>query len=714
VGRRTRLDLLELAPLALAVPLWFLPHAFDVLEAKRGLLIGLGGLFVSVNALRRGVVARVPLAPPLAVLALVVLVGTLGLGLDEIFQSEPGANAWLGLKQQLMLLVLVAAAACVQATAFGRERAITALLLAPAALVSAYAIGQALGYEPFEEFVAHPSPVSSFGNGNALGEYLAPAAALALVLFGAGRGALAWIAGALATILLTAVLETQSRGALLATGAGVLAAWWARARPGEARILLGRSAAAILLAAGAAAAISGAQVLKMKALPVEPSIVSKTYPTNAYRLALYEGSVVVAERAPILGQGPGSFRTAFAQARAEAPRGERGEWARELAALQPRTFASEPHQDFLWIAIERGWPAAGALAVAALLALLALRRESQFLDEVSAPGRLYRLAAGCAVVAFFANGLVRTCFLNPGSTVIAFLALGLLCSAQTDAFPIQERGWWRSALLLLVLGLPALLVGALTVMSQRAFARVGEMSARAETLDAATVKELLERAARLDPSDYDCRQVLLSEVLVPWAQRPGAPPELREQARRLAQRLLAINPASETLPEILRLLSAAPATPGATTGDSVAAAEALIEAGRTRDAKRMLDRLLPEGGGQPRRAARDVPRLQEGEGRRRGGGLHAPRAARLRLSVPHEGRARRRRACAAPLAHLRRRRRRVVDARGPEPAPPKEPRRGTHSARRGAGARPPPRAGLGARRGAALLRDESLRALLVK
>ncbi|MFO0984541.1 MAG: O-antigen ligase family protein [Planctomycetota bacterium] len=681
--------LIEIGLLALAVPLFFLAHAFDVLEAKRAVLLLLGGLLVARLALGGSLLARARLPGPVLLVAIVALLGALG----WVALEPRSANAWLGLKQELLLLVLVAVAVAVQQTSFGRERPFVGLLLAPAVLVALYAMAQAAGREPFYPITGATTPVATFGNGNALGEYLAPVAVLFLVLFGTATGWRALGLGAGAALLCAAVIETQSRGALLAVLGGVAIALLARPRPGQGGVVAGRTAAAILLGACLGVLASGAHVLAFKPLPnVSASIFSARYPTNAYRLALYRGSLAVARQSPWIGCGAGSFRTVFASAIVPAQR-HPGSWAAELELLQPGTLIDEPHQDLSWIAVECGMPAAALYVVAGLLTLLATLRCGASGDARAA----IRIAAGAGACAFFLNGAVRTCLLNPGAALAAFMMLGLLFAPAAEVFE-APRSWLRSTMLIVLLGLPAIVVGVLTLGSQFCFARVGKIAAADTEVEIERVDALLTRAERLDPSDYYVRSTHLQQVLMPWIGA-GAPPGLREQAHALAQWLLSVQPSSRAIAALAHELSPRASVAAPHRWPRRGGARGAVDRARQdRRSQAPARSAAAERGGQRRCAAGDVSRAHARGRRGRGRQVHAQGAARIRLRVHHARQARRRGARSAPRTQLRRGCRRAMDARGAERDAQPSAGSGPGRARRCPGARPRRCPGLGARR----------------
>src|SRR5262245_24330642 len=156
--------LFELLFVALAVPLFFLPHAFDVLEAKRALLLVLGGVLIIVQVLRGSLLTSARLPPPLLLTAIIALWGTFAWCPGDWFAAHPEsprANIWLGLKQQLSLLVLIGVAVLSQQSSWSSERSLAAMILLPALLVSAYALAQAAGIEPWYPVQERAIPVSS-------------------------------------------------------------------------------------------------------------------------------------------------------------------------------------------------------------------------------------------------------------------------------------------------------------------------------------------------------------------------------------------------------------------------------------------------------------------------------------------------------------------------------------------------------------------------
>ena len=146
------------------------------------------------------------------------------------------------------------------------------------------------------------------------------------------------------------------------------------------------------------------------------------------RSSLQQDAFALSKTAPWLGQGLGNFEPVFAL-------------AREKSATQSR--ALHPESDWLWAAVELGWP-----AVALLLAgfFFGLKRCLPF-DQSLRP------AAALCAVAFAMHGLVDVSGHRAGA---AWPALFLFAAAMHPHRPDAPRAWVAPVFRLLGLGLAAL------------------------------------------------------------------------------------------------------------------------------------------------------------------------------------------------------------------------------------------------------------------
>lgn len=136
-----------------------------------------------------------------------------------------------------------------------------------------------------------------------------------------------------------------------------------------------------------------------------------------YRVTIQKDALHLAASAPWLGQGIGNFAPVFAM-------------AREASADQNR--AIHPESDWLWIAVEMGWPAVVVFAAAFLLWL------RQCLPLSSGSDRVLRSAAMVCGVAFALHSIGDVSGHRPGSAWPALFLAGLAMHPERS----NERSRW--------------------------------------------------------------------------------------------------------------------------------------------------------------------------------------------------------------------------------------------------------------------------------
>ena len=136
-----------------------------------------------------------------------------------------------------------------------------------------------------------------------------------------------------------------------------------------------------------------------------------------YRVRIHKDALHLAARAPWLGQGLGNFAPVFAM-------------AREVSADQNR--AIHPESDWLWIAVEMGWPAVALFAAAFLVWL------RQCLPLSSGSDRALRSAAMVCGVAFALHSFGDVSGHRPGTAWPALFLAGLAMHPQRS---IARRRW---------------------------------------------------------------------------------------------------------------------------------------------------------------------------------------------------------------------------------------------------------------------------------
>ena len=201
-----------------------------------------------------------------------------------------------------------------------------------------------------------------------------------------------------------------------------------------------------------------------------------------FRVVIQKDALHLAASAPWLGQGLGNFAPVFAM-------------ARDVSADQNR--AIHPESDWLWIAVEMGWPAAVLFAVAFFLWL------RQCLPLSSGTDRALRAAAMVCGVAFALHSFGDVSGHRPGSVWPALFLAGLALHPRR---PIEPRRWVAPVFRLL--GLVLALISAwwcASIFSER-------VSRAAPTL--ATVAKLADRIEQQNlQKEHDAALVTANEAL---------------------------------------------------------------------------------------------------------------------------------------------------------------------------------------------------------
>ncbi|MBI5242461.1 MAG: O-antigen ligase family protein, partial [Elusimicrobia bacterium] len=332
------------APLAwtrLVVAEYTLPK---LLALCLGLLCAAAGLLLSLRPGRPLFRSRLDL-PALACL--------LALGASA-FASQDPLLSLLGQYNNyaygLWALALYAAAYFLSARAPGpaQRRLILDFALGAALAVSAYAVLQAAGLEPFTLSAELPTgrSVSTIGSPVHLGEYLALLFPLALQrALSAGAGRLLGMLGL--PLMSLALWSTVSRGAWLAALAGTAFYWAFSGRPRQSLSGLPRMLAALLL-------------LALLLLPASRIISRSASASDIGRIETWKTAWASFAGSPWLGSGPDTF--------CEIHRKNRGDAF--IRAMGPTAHSGDAHNDLLQVLSTTGL--AGGLAYLWLLAALAL------------------------------------------------------------------------------------------------------------------------------------------------------------------------------------------------------------------------------------------------------------------------------------------------------------------------------------------------------
>ncbi|MBI4879479.1 MAG: O-antigen ligase family protein [Planctomycetes bacterium] len=532
-----------MAPLLLlfAVLLAVDPMVFEQPHLKEGVLLFLGPLVLLRSAwsgtLRRA--AAAPLTRPLLALAALT-------GLWTVLAAVATANVPDAIRACGCLLVGLLVLLEVHETSYDRPLRLPAALLLAGALAAALALLQAAGLDfPFADPDGANPAVSFFGNTNLTGEFLAPIVPLACVLAAGAPARLRALALAALALALAALVLTGSRGAMLAAALGLcfallLARGLVRGRLFNVPVL-----AALLAGAVLAFLVGGAEAFRAKTIATSPaSIASPEYPTNRQRLALARATLDLARAAPLLGHGPGSFRSSF-------PPFRDPEEAAIPTLAGARSEAEDPHNQYLLFLAEGGIVSLLLFLGLVLPALFAFRGAA-LLPEGDAR-RVAAAAQAAALLALLAVALFRSPLEHPPSALLFFLLCGALLpyrgSVLTDERPRRPPGFLSRILPLYMVALAALGLLALGAdlaqgMAHRLTESASTTGNRAHLLRA---ERWLAFAATLDPGGLDTLQLRAATLRI--LGKGGESRVAEEEA--VHRRILALYPWHEA--SLLRL-----------------------------------------------------------------------------------------------------------------------------------------------------------------
>jgi len=396
-------------------------------------------------------------------------------------------------------------------------------------VTTAYALIQLLGLDPlvWGRTATYEGDVRIFGtlgHPNMLGAYLAMTTPLTLWLAARARGAGERVFWALvATASVVVIAATLSRGAWIGLAAGGLAALllslWTRGRAAASGGSRGPARSSRVPAAvGASLLVIGASVFFFARSPMGPhlaervrQIASVSAPTTQSRLHIWRAGLRMAQDHPWLGAGLDAFGTVFPRYRTAAY--WRVEWGHT---------PNKAHNEAIQILATQGIVGAIAALLVVVFAALVIGRAAQRGDGGA---RLGAIAAGAALVAFAAQGLVSFTVVALGSLAAA-MAGWLGSAAQAGASERRESGarargvptpMWARALA----GAPiaALFV---TLVILPVGAQVAEKEALKEPIGSPQRAQALERAARYAPWNSKYRNFLGYSLFIQSGLEPDA------------------------------------------------------------------------------------------------------------------------------------------------------------------------------------------------
>lgn len=487
------------------------PLALDPLRWKTSLFLTLAPLaFLGSLFAGRLRTAAADALPRAFVAAALLVVWTLFVAVVRI---EPATLASRTIASLTLLLVVA-----VLAWADGYERAsrwpIAALIAGvPLALLC---IAQVLGHDPlYGEVNARHEAVATFGNTNAAGEFLAPLVPLAAGLAFGFRTS-AWIGRSALPLLVCAVVLTGSRGATLAAGVAVAAVLVLGARrfAGDARRRVVPIVVAVVLGASLPLVVGGADAYAFKSADDAPeAVTSPEYRPNVQRVKLARAAWSMASHAPLLGHGPGRFE-------AEFPPFRDPEEAKLVTEFGKWSEAEDPHDLYLLLLCEGGWPALVTF-LAFVVAALSAGRTTRILPAQDERIPI-ALAVGGALFAVLGVGVFRGVLSNPALLVFAFACAGQLLAfsdGPSTASPTVSRKGALAATVLFV----AIAVLGLRGLIADAYFRSAANVAGKPSLD--LLDRSLDSAAAWDPTHTDAieyRGALLTRFATTTKQTDAA------------------------------------------------------------------------------------------------------------------------------------------------------------------------------------------------
>jgi hypothetical protein len=417
----------------------------------------------------------------------------------------------------------------------GRPRTVLAFLAMAVTLGAVTLLLQAYGVET-EFFSLNRSPGGTLGNRNFVAHLLVigiPALVASVLL---ARRSSAVMAGAVATVLVTAALVlSRSRAAWVAaalslacTLPGAWRAWRAaghnlssfrmkggherprssvvpRARGSPEGVGLRSAVVGVAALVGICGAILLPNTLNWRSpSPYLDSVIGVTNyrgGSGRGRLVQYANTARLTIMHPLLGVGPGNWAVAYPRiASANDP---------SIDADDGMTANPWPSSDWAAFASERGLPATICIALAMVGLLVAAGRTS---DAASEDGRVDRLVLALAlvatVVALVTVGVFDAVLLLPTPSLIAWCILGAVAGTLVPApVPRMSIALGRQAKVLALVAIVGL--GAFAVL--RSTLQVAAMALYVSAPATAAGDRRLELAAQADPGSYRI-QMRLAEL----------------------------------------------------------------------------------------------------------------------------------------------------------------------------------------------------------
>jgi O-antigen ligase len=319
----------------------------------------------------------------------------------------------------------------------GRVRVLSVAVLVAAVIAAVYALAQWFGLDLVWAELYKDRVFSTVGQANALAAILGAGLVLAIGLRPGRSRATLIVLGAIAAVILWALILTFSRGGYVAFVVGVAAAGLVLiGKSGISptiRAALPRLAAALtvlgLILVLGIAAYAPARDVAGRVVARTVSIVSVTESSNRAHLDLWAVGIRIALDHPLLGTGPDSYVLEFSKYRDDVLPPDR---AAVLAQFRPES----PHDVYIAIASGMGIPALIAFLVAVGSVLWAAARAAR--RPLAAADR-FAIAGLTGAVALF---LVTNVFMTgePSTSGIFWMALGSLAGIAAAARNVAVPG----------------------------------------------------------------------------------------------------------------------------------------------------------------------------------------------------------------------------------------------------------------------------------
>ena len=364
----------------------------------------------------------------------------LGYGASIILSALFSGEVWYSLGEGLKILPLLTIVLAFPEI-IKRESDLSKMrtaILSAGFLVSVFALCQYMQMDIFKEWFPYRLPgsqarnymISTIGNPEYLGSYLAPLALLALAgAFSEWGGWRGWTGLALGAIFLPSLLLTGSRGALIGLGAGsclLLVFYLKHSAPIARRRIIIAAIIPVCLAFFVAIVFSFPNPINRRNHAIlqrfREAINIRSESLKERVLFHAIGAEIIAEN-PLLGAGEGMFRVRFFLSLSKiAARDERAGVLRAIEQLRNRV-ADHSHNDYLQVWVENG--ALGFLFFTlAIAVIIGEMWQGLFLTKRGAAVSRHLPSFGAALVCILVNAVFSFPLHTPSRAVLFWCLLG--------------------------------------------------------------------------------------------------------------------------------------------------------------------------------------------------------------------------------------------------------------------------------------------------